>query len=113
MPQHASRRTPRELDLLAGLTPHTRAHVVYLLGAHCSLTLTAGRGTPVGHPRPARCGDPSESDGQAVTLIGGLAVLQEAARVVWRQRVGRLCRGPHVVELERSGLPGQQLRIAW
>lgn len=108
-----ARRTSRELRILAGLQPHTRAHVLLLLGAHPGITLTSGRRSPLGNRRVG--GSPSSwhLKGRAIDATGPLALLQAAAETAWAQRLSAPCTGPEEVLLEDGGQANQHLHVAW
>lgn len=113
MPTYAGRRSQRELDLIRTLGPHTRAHVMLLLGAHPALVVTSGRRSP-GHNREVG-GSPTSWHlrGRAADFDGPLELLQEARDTAWRQRLSPHCTGPEEVLLERVGRPGEHLHVAW
>jgi hypothetical protein len=108
-----SRRTPRELRIIRGLSRHTRAHVLLLLGAHPGLVLTSGTRTPVGNRRAGGSPRSFHLRSRAIDATGPLPLLQAAAETAWRQRLSRTCTGPEEVLLEDSGEPNQHLHVAW
>lgn len=103
------RRSPRELAYLRGLGPHTRAHALYLLGAHPGLVVTSGRRTPLGNRRVGGVPNSFHLRGRAVDLDGPLPLLQEAAATAWEQRIGRKCTGPEEVLIHDP----EHLHVAW
>lgn len=113
METFVGRRTARELAIIRGLAPHTRAHVLLLLGVHPGLLVTSGRRTPLGNRRAG--GSPSSwhLKGRAIDATGPLPLLQAAATTAWAQRLSGRCTGPEEVLLEDSGLPNQHLHLAW
>ena len=113
METFVARRSARELALLRGLTPHTRAHVLLLLGEHPGLTLSSGRRTPLGNRRVGGAPRSWHLRGRAVDCTGPLALLQAAADTAWRQRLSPSCSGPEEVLLEDSGQRNQHLHVAW
>ena len=110
---YASRRSPRELRLLKGLAPHTRGHVLLLLGIHPGLVVTSGARTPLGNRRVGGSPTSWHLKARAVDLDGPLPLLQAAAEDAWKQRLGHHCTGPEEVLLERAGLRGEHLHVAW
>jgi hypothetical protein len=108
-----ARRTPRELAILRGLRPHTRAHVLLLLGSHPGLTLTSGARTPLGNRRVGGSPRSWHLQARAIDATGPLALLQAAAETAWEQRIGPHCTGPEEVLLEDSGTSNQHLHVAW
>lgn len=107
------RQKPGEQRILAGLQPHTLAHVMQLLGVHPGLTLTSGLRSPARNRRVGGVPTSWHLQGRAVDLAGPLALLQAAALTAWGQRVGVHCTGPEEVLLEHSGEAGQHLHVAW
>jgi hypothetical protein len=107
------RRSPRELKIIKGLHPHTRAHVLLFLGASPGLTLSSGRRTPAGNRRVGGSPRSFHLDGRAIDAVGPLPLLQRAAEVAWSQRLGPACTGPEEVLLEYSGTARQHLHVAW
>ena len=107
------RRTAHELGLIVDLAPHTRAHLLVLLGVHPSLVVTSGRRSVAGNRRAGGSPTSFHLRGRAVDLDGPLALLQSAADVAWKQRITHACTGPEEVLLERVGRVGEHLHIAW
>lgn len=107
------RRTPRELDIIRDLAPHTRAHLLVLLGVHPSLVVTSGRRTVARNRQVGGSPTSFHLRGRAVDLDGPLALLQSAAEIAWRQRISHACTGPEEVLLEAVGRVGEHLHIAW
>ena len=96
-----------------GLTEHAALHLCCLLAAAPRVTVTSGRRTP--ERNRAVGGSPRSWHlrGRAVDLVGSLPDLQHAQRVAKAQRVSPGCTGPEELILERRGLPGQHLHVAW
>lgn len=107
------RRSPRELVILRGLEPHTRAHALLWLGAHPGLTLTSGSRSAAGNRRAGGVPDSFHLRGRAIDAAGPLPLLQEAAKTAWRQRLGAACTGPEEVLIEYSGTERQHIHVAW
>ena len=106
-------RTPRELLILRGLTPHTRAHALQLLGEIPLLRLTSGRRSPKHNARVGGSPTSWHLKGRGVDFIGPQYDLAKASGLAWALRLGKGCTGPEEVLLEDLGLPGQHLHIAW
>lgn len=106
-------RTPRELVLLRGLTPHTRAHVLLLLDYQPLLRISSGRRTA--RRNRAVGGSPTSWHlrGRAVDLVGPAWDLSRAAGLAWALRIGSSCTGPEEVLLEDLDGPNQHLHVAW
>lgn len=106
-------RTQRETLILAGLTPHTRAHASQLLLERPLLILTSGRRTPL---RNAQVGGSKKSwhlSGRACDFVGSSWDLSAAAGLAWALRVGHGCTGPEEVIVEDLDKPNQHLHVAW
>jgi uncharacterized protein YcbK (DUF882 family) len=108
-----SPRTPRELRLLATLTPHTRAHALQLLGECPLLTVSSGRRSPAHNRRVGGVPGSFHIKGRAVDFVGTHYDLVRASGIAWALRVGPTCTGPEEVLLERLDAPGQHLHVAW
>lgn len=107
------RRGPRELLILRGLAPHTRAHVLLFLGAHPGVTLTSGLRTPFGNRRVGGSPRSYHLKGRAIDCTGPLPLLQAAAETAWAQRLSAGCTGPEEVLIEDAGQANQHLHVAW
>lgn len=110
---YANRRSPRELRHLKSLEPHARGHALLLLGIHPGLVVTSGRRTPLGNRRVGGSPTSWHLQGRAIDLDGPLPLLQAAADTAWEQRLGHHCTGPEEVLIERRGLTGEHLHVAW
>ena len=113
METFVARRGSHELARIRSLTPHTRAHLLLLLGVHPGLTVTSGRRTPLGNRRAGGSPRSWHLQGRAADLTGPLSLLQHAAETAWSQRISTSCTGPEEVLLEDSGEPNQHLHVAW
>lgn len=107
------RRSARELDILAGLAPHSRAHCLLLLGAHPGLALSSGRRTALGNRRVGGVPTSFHLRGRAIDATGPLPLLQAAAQTAWAQRLSADCTGPEEVLVEYAGTSRQHLHVAW
>lgn len=108
-----SRRTPHELVLLAGLHPHTRAHVLLLLGAHPDLVVSSGRRDPARNRAVGGVPDSFHLSGRAVDLTHpSVTYLYRASTTARLQRVGPTCTGPEEVIVHDKG-SGMHLHCAW
>lgn len=103
----------QERRFLAGLTPHTRAHVLQLLAEEPGLRITSGRRTPIGNKRAGGVPTSFHLRGRAVDVVGSRHDLVRAAGRAWALRVGARCTGPEEVLLERLDQAGQHLHLAW
>jgi hypothetical protein len=106
-------RDPSEMRKIRSLTPHTRAHLLLLLGAHPLLYVTSGRRSTLHNKAVGGAPNSWHLQGRAVDLTGPLHDLQRAAATAWQQRLSSTCTGPEEVLLEHSGEPGQHLHVAW
>lgn len=113
MQTFVGRRSARELALLRGLRPHTRAHVLLLLGVHPGLVVTSGARTPLGNRRVGGSPTSWHLRGRAADFDGPLALLQAAAETAWAQRLSGRCTGPEEVLLEDVGRSNEHLHCAW
>ncbi len=105
--------TSRETKILAGLTPHTRAHAIFLLSRHPQLHLSSGRRTARRNKEVGGAIHSYHLRGRAVDFIGTLAELRLAETTARHSRVGARCTGPEEVLLEYPGEPRQHLHVAW
>lgn len=108
-----SRRSPRELSIIRGLRPHSRAHVLLWLGEHPGLTLTSGARSAAHNRRVGGVPDSFHLRARAVDATGPLALLQAAAETAWRQRLSSACTGPEEVLIEYAGSARQHVHVAW
>jgi uncharacterized protein YcbK (DUF882 family) len=106
-------RTAREASILAGLTPHTRAHALQLLGERPLLQVSSGRRTALRNKQVGGSPTSWHLQGRAVDFTGDRWDLTRAAGLAWALRVGHHCTGPEEVLLEDLGLPNQHLHVAW
>jgi uncharacterized protein YcbK (DUF882 family) len=106
-------RSPRELAILDGLTPHTRAHVQQLLAEQPLLTITSGRRSRLQNARVGGSRTSWHLKGRAVDFVGPTWDLVRAAGTAWALRVGAGCTGPEEVLLEDLGEDNQHLHVAW
>lgn len=104
--------TQRERLILAGLTPHTRAHVLSLLAQCPGLHLTSGRR---GADRNRQVGGSARSfhlSGRAADFVSDGQTLAFGARTAWNDRVSPKCTGPEEVKIHDVG-SGLHLHVAW
>lgn len=106
-------RTARERRILLGLTPHTRAHVLLLVGEYTLLRITSGRRTALRNREVGGAAGSYHLRGRAVDLTGPVWDLGRGAGAAWEMRVGGRCTGPEEVLLEDLGQPNQHLHVAW
>lgn len=109
-----TRRPQRELDILNGLTPHTKAHAVHLLSAHPALVITSGYRTPE-HNREVGGSPTSWHLKRRGVDFDGPEWLLHAARTTARsQRITPHCTGPEEVLVHAvAGHSGLHLHVAW
>ncbi len=108
-----SDRTPKELTILAELTPHTRAHALQLLRDFPSLRMSSGLRSAEKNRTVGGVPNSFHLRGRAVDFTGTLHDLRHATARVDELRVGPRCTGPEEVLLERPGAAGQHLHVAW
>ncbi len=99
--------------MLRDLTPHTRAHVLQLLGERPLLRISSGRRTPLRNRQVGGSPTSWHLRGRAVDLVGPHWDLVQAAGLAWALRLGQNCTGPEEVLLEKVGQRGEHLHIAW
>jgi hypothetical protein len=104
--------TQHERIILAGLGPHSRAHVLSLLAQCPGLVLTSGRRTRERNDAVGGSPGSFHLQGRAADFSGRIELLEYAARVARYDRVGRRCTGPEELLIHdvRSGV---HLHVAW
>ncbi len=106
-------RPARERVILAGLTPHTRAHARQLLALYPLLTPSSGRRTLRRNKSVGGSPRSFHLQGRAVDFTGPHWDLVQAAGAAWALRIGPGCSGPEEVLLEDLDTPNQHLHVAW
>jgi hypothetical protein len=95
-------------------THHTRHHAEQLLReVDAPMHVTSTLRTPLRNRQVGGSPTSFHLRGRAVDFVGDYYTLQKASRLAWQLRLGPNCTGPEEVLLEKMGLPGQHLHVAW
>jgi uncharacterized protein YcbK (DUF882 family) len=100
--------TAREVDILRGLGPHTRAHALQLRARVPALSLTSGRRTPLRNREVGGVPNSFHLLGRAVDFGGTRDAIRQGLAAAREGRVGRFCTGP-----EEAIDEGDHLHCAW
>jgi uncharacterized protein YcbK (DUF882 family) len=99
---------------LRGVTHHTRHHAEQLLfEVGAPMRVSSGKRTPLRNRQVGGSPTSFHLRGRAVDFTADQTTLIRAAGLAWALRLGAGCTGPEEVLLERLGLPGQHLHVAW
>lgn len=101
-----------EHQLLNGLQPHARAHVLALMAACPHLTLTSGRRSAERNRAVGGRKGSFHLLGRAADFTGHPAVLADALDTARAQRITKSCTGPEEALCHDSG-SGYHLHVAW
>jgi len=99
-------------QMLSELTPHTRLHVLQLLGACPGIHFTSGRRSPKRNRLVGGVKGSYHIVGRAADFTGSTDALAHAARHAARGRVGSGCTGPEEILIHNAG-SGVHLHVAW